>query len=71
MLLVGLDPQTTVSFFNDLDTEMGTMLVDSILIMASKRIILWKEYMSRDKHRSWLPRYLRETEEQHYGRNTY
>jgi hypothetical protein len=59
MLFVGLDPQTSVSFFNELDTEMGTMLVAIILIMASKRIILWKEYMSRDKPRSWLPRDLR------------
>jgi hypothetical protein len=24
--------------------------------MASKRIMLWKESMSRDKTRSWLPR---------------
>jgi hypothetical protein len=59
MLFVGLDPRTFVSFFNDLDIEMGTMLVAIILIMASKRIILQKEYMSRDKPRSWLPRDLR------------
>jgi hypothetical protein len=49
MLFVGLEPL-------ELDIEIGTMLVDIISIMASKRIILWKEYMSRDKPHSWLPR---------------
>ena len=58
MLVVGLAFQTFVSFFNEIDTEMGTMLVAIILIMASKRIILWKEYMSRDKPQSWLPIYI-------------
>jgi hypothetical protein len=31
--------------------------------MASKRIILWKETMSRDKTQSWLPRDLHWMEE--------
>jgi hypothetical protein len=45
------------SFFNELATEKKTMLMTSLLIMASKRIMLWKEYMSRDKNaQSWLPR---------------
>jgi hypothetical protein len=44
-----------VSFFNELSIEKKTMLV-TFLIMASKRIMRWKEYMSRDKRQSWLPR---------------
>jgi len=34
--------------------------------MDSKRIILWKEYMSRDKPRSCLPINLREMEKKHF-----
>jgi hypothetical protein len=33
--------------------------------MASKRIILWKDTMSRDKNRSWLPRDLHWMEDNH------
>jgi hypothetical protein len=40
MLFVGLDLHTSISFFNELDGEMGTMLIFVILIMDSKRIIL-------------------------------
>jgi hypothetical protein len=32
------------------------MLKSLFLIMASKRTMLWKDTMSRDKTRSWLPR---------------
>jgi hypothetical protein len=37
---IGSTGGATVSFFNDLDTKMGTMLVSIILIMPSKRIML-------------------------------
>jgi hypothetical protein len=47
-----------VSFFNELATEKRNYACNLFLIMASKRIILWKENMSRDKTRSWLPRNL-------------
>jgi hypothetical protein len=58
MLFIGLDRQTSISFFNELDKNMGTMLVAIILIMNSNRTILWKEYISSYKALSWLPRYL-------------
>jgi hypothetical protein len=44
------------------------MLEALFLIMASKRIVLWKDTMSRDKTRSWLPRDIHLTEETHSGR---
>jgi hypothetical protein len=39
------------------------MLMNLFLIMASKRIMLWKDTMSRDKTQSWLPRDLHWMEE--------
>jgi hypothetical protein len=60
----------SVSFFNELATEKRNYARDFFLIMASKRIMLWKETMSRDKTRSWLPRDLHWMEEQCSGRNT-
>jgi hypothetical protein len=47
---------TSISFFNELSTEKRNNARDFFLIMVSKRIILWKETMSRDKTQSWLPR---------------
>jgi hypothetical protein len=38
--------------------------------MASKKITSWKDTMSRDKNRSWIPRDLHLMEENHSGRNT-
>jgi hypothetical protein len=61
---------TSVSFFNELSTEKRNYARDLFLIMASKRIILWKETMSRDKTWSWLPRDLHWMEEEFSGRNT-
>jgi hypothetical protein len=52
--------EAVVSFFNELDTGKN----DLFLIMASKRTMLWKEYMSRDIPQSWIPRDLRWMEEQ-------
>jgi hypothetical protein len=46
---------TFVSFFDELSTDKKNCARDLFLIMASKRIIIWKEYMLRDKHKSWLP----------------
>jgi hypothetical protein len=61
---------TSVSFFNELATEKRNYARGLFLIMASKRIMLWKDTMSRDKTRSWLPRDLHWMEENHSGRNT-
>jgi hypothetical protein len=47
---------TTVSFVNELATEKRNCARRLFLIMASKRITHWKDTMSRDKTRSWLPR---------------
>jgi hypothetical protein len=47
---------TSVSFFNKLATEKRNYAHRLFLIMASKRITLWKETMSREKTQSWLPR---------------
>jgi hypothetical protein len=55
---------TSVSFFNELSTEKRNYSCDLFLIMASKRIILWKENMSRDKTWSWLTRDLHWMEEE-------
>jgi hypothetical protein len=45
-----------VSFFNELAIEKGNYARRLFLIMASKRITLWKDTISRDKTRSWLPK---------------
>jgi hypothetical protein len=58
----------SVSFFNELSTEKRNYARDLFFFndcMASKRIMLWKDTMSRDKTRSWLPRDLRRMEENH------
>jgi hypothetical protein len=47
--------KTFVSFFNELSTEKKNYAQNLSLIMASKRTMLWKEYMSRDKRQPWLP----------------
>jgi hypothetical protein len=60
----------SVSFFNELSTEKRNYARRLFLIMASKRIMLWKDTMSRDKTRSWLPRDLHWMEEECSGRNT-
>jgi hypothetical protein len=60
-----------VSFFNELSIEKINDARRFFLIMVSKIIMLWKETMSRDKTRSWLPRDLHWMEEQCSGRNTY
>jgi hypothetical protein len=59
----------TVSLFNGLQMikPFSKLL---FLIMASKRKIIWKDTMSRDKTRSWLPINLELTDETHFGRNT-
>jgi hypothetical protein len=59
-----------VSFFNELATKKQNYARVFFLIMAFKRITLWKDTMSRDKTRSWLPRDLHWMEENHSGRNT-
>jgi hypothetical protein len=41
--------RTSVSFFNELATEKRNYARGFFLIMASKRIMLWKGTMSRDK----------------------
>jgi hypothetical protein len=45
-----------VSFFNEIATKNKNCARGLSLIMASKRITLWQDTMSRDKTRSWLPR---------------
>jgi hypothetical protein len=61
---------TSISFFNELATEKRNYAHRLDLIMASKRIMLWKDTMSRDKTRSWIRRDLRWMEDNHSGRNT-
>ena len=63
--------EVNVSFFNELATEKRNYDRGCFLIMASKRIMLWKDTMSKDKTQSWLPRDLRRMEDDHSGRNTY
>jgi hypothetical protein len=58
------------SFFNELSIKNQNYSRDLSLFMASKRITLWKDTMSRDETRSWLPRYFHWMEEQHSRRNT-
>jgi hypothetical protein len=62
--------KASVSFFNELATEKRNYACGSVLIMASKRIMLWKDTMSRHKTWSWIQRYLHLMEENFYGRNT-
>jgi hypothetical protein len=59
-----------VSFFNELSIEKRNYARGFFLIMASKRIMLWKDNMSRDKTLSWLPRDLHRMGDDHFGRNT-
>jgi hypothetical protein len=61
---------TSVSFFNELSIEKRNYARRLSLIMASKRITLWKDTMSRDKTRSWIPRDIHWMEENYSGRNT-
>jgi hypothetical protein len=62
--------KASASFFNELATDKRNYARGCFLIMASKRITLWKDTMSRDKTRSWLPRDLRWMEDNHSRRNT-
>jgi hypothetical protein len=48
--------KTFVSFFNELSIEKKKYAQNLSLIMDSKRTMLWKEYMSRDKRQPWIPR---------------
>jgi hypothetical protein len=41
--------KTYVSFFNEISIEKKNYAQNLSLIMASKRKMLWKEYMSREK----------------------
>jgi hypothetical protein len=56
-------------FFNELAKEKRNYASGLFLIMASKRIMLWKDTMSRGKTRSWLPRDIHWIEEQFSRRN--
>jgi len=47
---------TSISFFNEISTKKRNYAHGPSLIMASRRITLWKDTMSREKTRSWLPR---------------
>jgi hypothetical protein len=47
--------RASVSFFNELSTEKRNYAHNYFLIMDSKRIMLWKDTMSREKPQSWLP----------------
>jgi hypothetical protein len=62
--------RASVSFFNELSIEKRNYARDCFLIMAPRRIMLWKDTMSRDKTRLWLPGDLRWMEDNHLGRNT-
>ena len=61
--------KASVSFFNELSTEKRNYACGFFLIMASKRIILSKDTMARDKTWSWIPRDLRWMEEEFSRRN--
>jgi hypothetical protein len=61
---------TFVSFFNELATKKRNYACEIFLIKASKRITLWKDTISKDKTRSWLPRDLHWMEEECSGRKT-
>jgi hypothetical protein len=62
--------KASVSFFNELATEKGNYARGCFLIMASKRITLWKDTMPRDKTRSCPPGDLHWMEDNHSRRNT-
>jgi hypothetical protein len=59
---------TSISFFNEIATEKINYDWDLFLIMASKKITLWKNTTSRDKTQSWIPRYLHWMEDTNSGR---
>jgi hypothetical protein len=61
--------RASISFFNELAIEKRNYAHGFIQIMACKRITLYKDTMSRDKTRSWLPRDLRWMEDNHSRRN--
>jgi hypothetical protein len=60
----------SVSFFNELATEKRNYAYGLFLIMVSKRIMLWKDTMSRDKNSVMASRDLHWMEEECSGRNT-
>jgi hypothetical protein len=62
--------KTSISFFNELSIEKINYAPSFVWIMASKRIMLWKGTMSREKTRSWLPRDLHWMEDNQSERNT-
>jgi hypothetical protein len=62
--------KASVLFFNELAIERKNCARGLFLIMASKRIMLWKDTTSRDKTWSCIPRDLQWMEENHSGRNT-
>jgi hypothetical protein len=61
---------TSVSFFNDLAIEKRNYARSFVRIMASKRIILWKGTMSKDKTWSWPLGDLHWMEDNHLRRDT-
>jgi hypothetical protein len=64
-----LSSETSVSFFKRLPQRCKNYPQRPLfLIMDSKRTMLRKETMSREKTRSWLPRGLHWKEEIHSGR---
>jgi hypothetical protein len=50
--------ETSVSFFNELSIEKQNYARNLSFIMDSKRKMIWKEYISKDKCHSWLLGYL-------------
>ena len=61
--------KTYVSFFNEVALETQKISSEVFLIMDSKRKMLWKDTMSRDKTWSWLTRGLHWKEETHSRRS--
>jgi hypothetical protein len=61
---------TSVSFFNKLATEKRNYARGLSLIIASKRIMLWKDTMSRDKT-GWKKITLEGTHVEGYDRGKY
>jgi hypothetical protein len=60
--------KTSVSFFNEVASEIKKNILGVFLSMDTKRTMLRKETMSRDKTWSWLPRGFHWKEETHFGR---
>ena len=60
----------SISFFNEIAKKKRNYARGFFLIMASKRIMLWKDTMSRDKTWSWLLGDLHWMEEKLSRRNT-